>query len=207
MALSQRAKANLQSWARRGDIMAQGVLYGAAGEDAAGVPFVATLTNVPAKNATAVHADVFGDAVGPVTVNTGITNPTFARNLSCTFGATWDGGNVTLTGTDVAGAAQTEVITAAAGSTVYGVKVFKTLTSFSYAGGGVGTHATNVVSVGTGDKLGATKKLKAGSTLEVYVAGVLDASTADIANSGFTPSGGNLADGVKDFEVHGFTAA
>jgi len=50
-------------------------------------------------------------------------------NIEVVFAAAWDGGNVTLTGTDAAGAAQTETITAVAGSTVKGNKVFGTLTS------------------------------------------------------------------------------
>lgn len=49
-------------------------------------------------------------------------------NIEVVFGAGWDGGNVTLTGTDANGAAQTETITAAPGSAVKGNKVFGTLT-------------------------------------------------------------------------------
>lgn len=193
----------LKRLASKGDVYAIGILYALEGEAASGVDTVVTLTDVPAKNATVVHANVYGDASptsGKVTVSTGLTNPTFARNISCTFGADWDGGDVTIIGTDQFGAAQTEVVTANPGNAVYGGKVFKTVTSFTYPGGGTGTHATNVVSVGTGDKLGCTKKL-ANSQVTVRIAGVVDASTVDVTNSAFTPSAGNLADGAKDYEV------
>ena len=195
----------LKRLAARGDVYARGILYALEGEAASGVDTVVTLTTPAAKSATAVHANVFGDAapVGPdtkVRVATALTNPVVARNLSATFGANWDGGDVTIDGTDQFGVAQSETLTANAGNVVYGAKVFKTVTRVSYNGSGVGTHATNVVSIGTGDKLGTTKKL-ANSQLTVRIAGVVDASTVDVTNSAFTPSAGNIADGSKSYEV------
>lgn len=206
MALSQRAKANLQSWAKRGDLMAQGVLYASKGEDASGVEFIQNIINAATASTTSVHAAVFGDAVGPVSVTAGITNPDVTRNVEMAFGATWDGGNVTVTGTDALGAAQTELFTANPGNTVVGVKVFATVTAFSYAGSGVGTHATNTVSLGVGNKLGLSKKMVT-DVIKVLVAGVEDLATVDKTNNAFTPSGSNLPDGVKDYEVHYQVAA
>jgi len=150
MALSKDKKAYLQHLADAGDLLAKEALAlestGRAGFASVGTP--------AAKSATAVHAAVFGDASGPVTVTSALTNPAFPRNVSAVAGATYDGGIVTVTGTDQFGNAQTEAITPVAGSTVYGAKVFKTVTSVAYPGGGVGTHSTNTLSIGTGDKLG-----------------------------------------------------
>jgi len=51
------------------------------------------------------------------------------RNIEITFAAAWDGGNVALVGTDKDGNAVTETITASAGTTVKGLRVFAALTS------------------------------------------------------------------------------
>jgi hypothetical protein len=203
--LSNRARTFLTNLARRGDYTAQGVVYGAGSEDVKGSPVRITLTDVPAKNATVLHANVFGDAA-PVAPDTKVrvtvsTNPTFARNVSCTFGADWDGGDVLVEGTDQFGKAASDTIVASVGNAVYGTKIFKTVTRMSYTGSGTDTHATNVVSLGTGDKLACgTVKLQS-DNVQVFVAGVQDVSTIDLTYSAFTPSASNLADGSKDFEV------
>lgn len=56
------------------------------------------------------------------------TNPTVPSRLSVTFTALWDGGDVTVTGTDVTGVVQSEVFADVAGTTVQGTKVFATVT-------------------------------------------------------------------------------
>lgn len=58
----------------------------------------------------------------------GITSPVHPRNVQVVFAASYDGGNVTLTGFDQFGRAQTETITAQAATTVEGTKVWKTIT-------------------------------------------------------------------------------
>lgn len=206
MALSLRAKTNIKSWAKRGDLMAQGILYASEAEDSTGVEQIDTITAPVAASTTLVHAAVFGDAVGPVSVTTALTNPDVPRNIEIAFGATFDGGNVTVVGTDQFGRAQSEVVVVADGTTVAGLKIFKTVTSFSYAGGGVGTHGTNTASVGVGNKLGLSKVMLTDS-LQVLIAGVLDAATVDKANSAFTPSGGNVPNASKTYEAHYRVAA
>jgi hypothetical protein len=65
------------------------------------------------------------------TWTTGITNPSYPMSVRVVFAASWDGGNISLIGTDIFDAAQTETITAVANSTVQGLKVWKTITSIS----------------------------------------------------------------------------
>ena len=56
-----------------------------------------------------------GNSATNTFANLSFTGP---RNVEVVFAANYDGGNVTVTGTDAAGAAQTETITASAGNTV-----------------------------------------------------------------------------------------
>lgn len=199
--LSPRNRTYLNHLAKHGDMYAQGVVQALETSDSEGVEQIDTITSPAAASATSVHAAVFGDAVGPVTVTTGLTNPDFARNVECAFGSTYDGGNVTVNGTNQFGTVISELITLSAGATVAGLKIFKTVTSFSYAGGGVGTHGTNTLSVGCGTKLGLSKVMFT-DDLSVLIAGVADASIVDKANSAFTPSSGNLPNASKTYEAH-----
>ena len=133
-----------------------------------------------AKSATAVHASLLATAAnlfpGP------ITNPAAARNLSAVAAAGYDGGALTVVGTNQFDAAQTEVITPVAASTVYGTKIWKTVTSITKAAIGV---AAAGVSVGTGDKIGVVYNV-ANSTGLMYVGGVLEAVTVDPAADAWT---------------------
>lgn len=139
-----------------------------------------------AKGATAIHASVFGDAVGPVTVNTALSNPDVPRNVSLAFGATWDGGNVTINGTNQFDKVIAEVVIANPNNTVVGNSAFKTVTSFAYAGGGVGTHGTNTLTVGTGDKIGLAVNV-INTTGVLYMDSALSAVTINSTNDTFLP--------------------
>lgn len=186
--LTVNQKAYVQHLAKAGDIIAKTALDALDNTNNLGRAALVAGGTPAAKGTTNVHVAVFGDAVGPVTVSTGLTNPDVARNVRLPFGSTYDGGNVTVVGTDQYGAAVSEVIVAVANTTVVGVKVFKTVTSFSYAGGGVGTHGTNTVSVGTGDKIGVTPKPVAASPVQETVDGVGEATVFDFTYNGFTPT-------------------
>lgn len=141
-----------------------------------GVPQAVLLPAVvpAAKSATAVHAAVAGNAVANLFPGP-ITNPATPRNLSAVAAASYDGGALTIVGTNQFDKAQTEVITPVAASTVYGTKIFKTVSSITK--GAVGANAA-AVSVGTGDKIGVTYNV-ANSTGLMYVGGVLEAVTVD----------------------------
>lgn len=131
---------------------------------------------VAAKSATAVHAAYAGNNAtnafpGP------ITNPAIPRNLSAVAAAGYDGGILTIVGTNQFGQAQTEQITPVAGSTVYGTKIFATVASITKAT--VGGNAA-AVSVGTGDLIGLDFYPENVSPVAymLTVAGVSEAATA-----------------------------
>ena len=60
----------------------------------------------------------------------GLVNPDVLRSISVDFPAAWDGGNITITGTDTVGV-QTEVVTSTPGQTIDTTKAFLTLTSIT----------------------------------------------------------------------------
>lgn len=150
---------------------------------AALVPFLFTVV-APAKSATSIVAATAANAANALVV---AGNPDIPRNLRAVFAASYDGGDVTVVGTDQSGAAQTEVFTGTANTTQVGVKIFKTVTSATKAT--VGATA-NTVSVGTGDKLGIgvpNTTLRAPNG-HCSVAGVPESATTDIVNAAFTPT-------------------
>ena len=104
--------------------------------------------------ATAVHAAIAGNtAVDAVT--TGITNPGVPRNLIVTIAASWDGGVVSVSGTDQFDLPITETFGSVA-ATVVGSKAFKTVTSMSHSVLGA---TANTYSVGLGDKIGVPYRI------------------------------------------------
>lgn len=157
--------------------------------DSVGVANVMPTFAYAAKSVTAVHAAFAGNNAsksfpGP------FTNPASPRNFSVTAAASYDGGTVTLTGTDQFDVPQTEAIIPVAGSTVFGVKIWKTNTSAVRSA--VGANAA-AVSIGTGDKLGATLRLATGTAGMLFAGASLALSvpevvTVDAATSGFTPT-------------------
>lgn len=152
----------------------------------AGSPSTGTIvpaTVVAAKSATAVHASVLATAAnlfpGP------ITNPGVPRNLSAVSAAGYDGGILTIVGTNQFDVAQTETITPnPAGGTVYGVKTWKTVTSITKATIGVAAFG---VSVGTGDKIGVPYNIVDGTAL-LFRGTVIEAVTIDVTNDSYTPA-------------------
>lgn len=136
-----------------------------------------------AASTTAVHAGYAGNNAtnafpGP------FTNPAVPRNLTVTFNALWDGGTVTVTGTDQFDAATSEVFTPGAGTTVVGTKIFKTATSAVKSL--VGASATTA-SIGTGTKLGVAANITSAFGI-LTVDGTAEAVTVDATNDAFTPT-------------------
>lgn len=154
-------------------------------------PVMLRFVDYPAK-AVAVHAQVNHDTARPVI--TALTSPANARNIRCTFGAAWDAGDVTIAGTDQFDRAQTEVIADAAGTTVEGVKIWKTITSITWEA--AGTDGT--LDVATGDKIGIPFPLKYAWGIELHD-GVAEACVFDATYHGFTPT--TLANGTVDFTL------
>ncbi|MCK6528773.1 hypothetical protein L6R50_14840 [Myxococcota bacterium] len=112
--------------------------------------FAVSLGAPAASNTSAVHAGFAGNDAGNAFPGP-FTNPDVPRCVSVTFAAGWDGGNVTVDGTDQWDVVVQEVIVAAAGTTVMGSQVFKTVTGATK--GAVGA-AADTASIGTSDRLG-----------------------------------------------------
>ena len=148
-------------------------------------PAMISVGPIAAKSATSVHASVQGDAVGAQTVTTGIVSPVSPRNLRCVFGATWDGGAVTITGTNQFNAAITEVFTGT-NTTIVGVKAFKTVTRFTYPAGGSGTTGTNTLTIGTGDTIGIPFDV-VDTVGFCYVGTAIEAATLNATYDTFVP--------------------
>lgn len=196
MGLSADKKAMLKTQAAAGDIYAMEALS----LEATGRAGFVSLGAVAAKSTTAVHASILGTtSVAPVT--TGLTNPSQPRNVTGVFAATWDGGDVTVVGTDQFGAAQSETLVAVANSTVVGTKIFKTVTSISHSLVGV---AAVGYSVGVGDKLGLALDVLDTMGLGVVqatpgAANTPEAVTVDAVNNAVTFT--TVPDGTKVLNV------
>jgi len=189
--LSTTQQAMLKAWSKAGDILARASLEANQGSTA----LVAAGTAVSAKGATTIHAAIAGNtSVVPVT--TGITAPTYPRNLIITFAASWDGGDVIVVGTDQNGAVITETFLSNAGATRVGTKIFKTVTSVAH--NAVGATA-NTYSTGDGDKLGlpAFTSPATSSPVILYTSGVAEAVTFDTATNGFTPT--SIPNGARSY--------
>lgn len=104
------------------------------------------LFTTPAAAGVNVHAAIASNNASAVT--TALTNPVIPRTVQVVFTALWDGGDITIVGTDQFDNAQTEVIADVAGSTVQGVKVWKTITSISNETVGAGGGLTATVQTG-----------------------------------------------------------
>ncbi len=126
----------------------------------------------PAAAGVGVHAAIASDNAAPVT--TAITNPVIPRTVQVVFAGSWDGGDITIVGTDQFDNAQTEVIADVAGTTVQGVKIWKTITSISNETVGAGGGLTATVQ--TGPTLGLLTAI-AGSAFGIAMAsGAADAA-------------------------------
>jgi hypothetical protein len=130
-----------------------------------------------AANDAGVHAAVLpsapNDFPGP------FTDPDVPRSLRVKFGAGWDGGNITVVGTDQFDAAVSEEFVANPGATVGGAKTFKTVTSAS---------KTNALGAGgNGASIGFSNRLGIGS-----------AATFTPKNYGGYGVGSLTADGISE---------
>lgn len=137
---------------------------------------------VAAKDADIIHAlydDTDADFPGP------FTDPDVPRNIRVTMAAGWDGGDVTVVGTDQFDAAVNEVFTTGDGVTRVGTKIFKTVTSATKAtpAGVTGNGA----SIGTGDKVGLLLHI-ADNAGALFVDGTPEAVTLDATYDAFTPT-------------------
>lgn len=200
MPLSTSQKAYLGYLAQFGDLNAQAIVEATE----TGVEKIIALVDTAAKGANDVVTAKAANLAGTTALGTSFAIEAAAaakllacpRNLRCVFAALWDGGDITVVGTNQFGEAQTEVIADNAGNTVVGEKVWKTVTSISKQA--VGATA-NTVTVGTGDKLACGKVKVNNAFAQLLTDGAAEAVTIDVANSGFTPT--TVPDGSHDYQL------
>jgi hypothetical protein len=149
----------------------------------------------PAAAGVDVHAAIASDNAAPVT--TALTNPAIPRSLQVVFTALWDGGDVTVQGTDQFDNPITEVIADNPGATVQGVKVFKTVTSINQQTVGAGGGLTATVQTGT--KLGLDVAIDGAGIGLAHVDGAADAATFDSTYEGVTFA--SAPNGAKNYVV------
>jgi hypothetical protein len=145
----------------------------------------------PVLHGVGVHAAVREDAAnafpGP------FTSPAIPRSLQVVFAAGWQGGDVTVIGTDQFDAAVTETFVSNPGATVVGVKVFKTVVSASKT---TIAGTTDVCTLQTGSKIGIPSLVSDAFGLLTCNA-VVEAVTINATYSSFIPT--TPPDGVKDY--------
>ena len=148
--------------------------------------------NVAAK-AVAVHAAVQEGAAnafpGP------FTSPAIPRSLEIVFAAGWQGGDITINGLDQFSAPITEVIPDTPGSTVAGVKVFKTVVSASKE---LVAGTTDTATLQTGAKIGIPATIAHAYGI-LHLAGVTEAVVLDTTYHAFTPT--TAPNGTNDYTL------
>lgn len=131
-------------------------------------------------NAT-ILADTALDAVNPTVVAAFAAQPDVARNLSVKGNDGNVTGNVTITGTNFAGAVITETIALNGANVVLGNKAFATVTSISLPKYAVAN--TERVRVGVGSKLGLPALLNRNTVIAAFLNGVREATAPTVAVS------------------------
>ena len=129
---------------------------------------------------------------------TGIDHPIHPRSVQIVFAASYDGGDITITGYDQFGRAQTEVIVGNAhqGTTVQGTKVWDRIISIAKDAVGA-TANTFTVQTGT-DHIGLPVQLLGAWGLEACL-GVVELGTFNATAHSFKPYTG--PDGSNDYTV------
>lgn len=125
-----------------------------------------------------------------------LTQPGHPRSLRVTFDSGWDGGNVTVIGTNQFDEAISETFNTAPGSTVEGAKAFKTVTSITKQAVGV---TANAASVGVGDKLGIYGKLSDEFNAQLFANNVACGATLNATYHTFIPE--LLPDGSTNYTL------
>lgn len=152
------------------------------------------IVDAAAKSTTAVHALI--DSTSTDLVTTDITNPDVPRNLRVVKASSWDGGTVTVFGTDFNDIPISEVFPVLTAGTEVGTKIFKTVTGMQHS---IALDGGNGYSVGTGDLLG----LPSIPTSTVHYLHLKDATpedaTLDTTYGGFTPT--TAPDASLDFTL------
>ena len=135
----------------------------------------------PAVGATAAVRAAYTLGATAADVTTSITNPDVPRNLTITGNAGGIAGNVVITGTDYEGVTLTETIALNGTATVVGRKAVKTVTSINFPAKTNGSGDT--VAIGTGAKLGLSRRLSRNTILTAYLNGTKEGTDPTVAVS------------------------
>lgn len=139
-----------------------------------------------------------------------ITQPTIARNVQAVFDASWDGGNIEVTGIRMSGASGTETIVAAVGTTVESLHGYQCVTRVR----NLGTRTAGAVNVQTGPRLGVPvgARTAALQTATDLAAGAVAGAT--LSGNGLVFFNASPPNGARDYVVtytlattHGVTDA
>jgi hypothetical protein len=155
----------------------------------------------PATKGVAVHAAITGDDP-TLSFNSGLTNPDMPRTLDVVFAAAYDGGDVTVTGTDQYDQAITETFTAVAGTTANGAKAFKTVTQIDKTTHGA---STDTATVQTGNLFGVVAGSGKGAAIDSTDAvkwetsGTIAAVVVDTTNDTVDLGAGNPPNGARNY--------
>jgi len=153
----------------------------------------AILFAAPRAAGTAIHAQV--DAADVNAFPGPFVDALIPRVVQCVFSLNYDGGDITVVGTDQFGLPQTEVIAAVANTTQQGTAVFATVTGISK--GAVGT-ALETVDVETGIALGIVERVKDAAGV-LAADGVAELVTIDPVENSFLPA--TVPDGAVNYNL------
>jgi hypothetical protein len=183
--LYQKTSATPGTWQTVGT---SGVASGSAKVFTVPTPVIADTTSVQAGYAANQGSNTF----------TGVTNPDVPRNLQVFFAAGWDGGDVTVVGTNQFSNALSEVFTTGSNVLRVGAKIFKTITSITK--GSVGASSA-LASVGPENTLGIVGVLADTSNALLFANNVAIGGTLDAVNQAFTPQASQVPDGVLGYAL------
>lgn len=131
---------------------------------------------------------------------TSFTQPAHARNLQVVFSATWDGGNVVVTGYCADGVVRSETFTAiAGGNTALGTVAFAYLTR-AYNTGTCGAGTVDIQLAASADTIFGICARRISAFVKCVANGAVEALAASSATLGtFQPT--TDPDGTKSFEI------
>ncbi len=130
-----------------------------------------------------VHALI--DTTSLAATTTGFTNPAVPRNIVVTKAASWDGGTVTVTGTDQYDRAVSEVFPALGAGAEQGAKIFKTVTSCQHS---IALAGGNGYSLGMGKIFGVVGKLTSTTQYTFTKDATAEAATLNLTYDSFEPT-------------------
>lgn len=167
-------------------------VVGAGGGGPAAFSKIFAVATPAISDLVSVHAALAGTAAnmfpGP------ISNPDKPRNLQVFMATGWDGGDITVTGTDQFDISTSEIFTTGSNVIRVGSKVFKTVTDISKTT--VGASAATA-SVGIGDTFGVSGVFVDTTSYMLTAGNAAEPAVLSMTYNSFTPT--TLPDGVVSY--------